>query len=98
MSFDVSLGSSPTPDPESMGYSLEPNLDPVGGSRIYRISSEGDEVFWFEIGNVGETGNVGVTLWLGRGCEEPSRETIGDHICISWAELNQLFAGFSVVE
>lgn len=52
MTFDVIRSSAPPQEPESSSYSLEPHLDPVGESPVYRLSSEADEVFWFETGNV----------------------------------------------
>jgi hypothetical protein len=44
-----------------------------------------------------QTGNVGITIWLGRGCDDPARQSVGDHICITWDELNQVFGGFAAL-
>jgi hypothetical protein len=92
MTFDVIRGSGPVTDPESHGYSLEPNVELVGGSPVYRFSSLSDEIFWFGVEN------IGVTLWLGRGCDDREREVIGEYVCITWTELSQLLTSFSIVE
>ena len=92
LTIDVFVVSDTPPgDPTSSGYSVEPNLQAVAGSPIYRFSSMADEVFWFR------TGNIAITTWLGRGCVDPARQIVGDHVCITWEELNQFFGGFATL-